>query len=135
MFLLDTMVMSEGFKRNANQFALEWLERSNDEQTFVSVISLGEIERGIRKLERREPARVQPFRVWLERTLSRFAGRIIPIDEDIARKWGQLSHDLGNANPDLLIAATALTQDLTVVTRNVRHFEPTGVRLLDPYEA
>ena len=64
-----------------------------------------------------------------------FDGRILGIDLAVARRWGQLSAVVGNRNPDLLIAATALERDLTVVTRNVRHFEPAGVRIVNPFEA
>lgn len=134
MYLLDTMVVSERSKSQSHRQVLVWIENCQWENVYVSVVTIGEIERGIRKLERREGQQAARYRSWLETTLSDFAGRVLPISLDIARRWGQLSHDLRSVNPDLLIAATALEHDLTFVTRNVRHFEPTGVKLLNPYE-
>ena len=64
--------------------------------------------------------------------LSLYGDRILPVDAPTARRWGRLSGDLGHEGTDLLIAATALEHGLTVVTRNVRHFEPTGAQVLDP---
>ena len=68
---------------------------------------------------------------WLDRVLAWYEERILPVDTATARRWGQLSAEIGNDSADLLIAATALENGLTVATRNVRHFEPTGVPVLD----
>lgn len=133
MYLIDTMVLSERSKASADRNAIGWLETLGDEQDFLSVVTIGEIERGIHKLEKREGRSATRHRRWLETTLTRYGERILPITIDIARRWGELSHRAGNANVDLLIAATALEHDLTVVTRNTRHFAPTGVRVLNPY--
>ena len=127
MFLIDTMVISERSKAKADQNALDWLEGLADERDFLSVVTIGEIERGIHKLETRRHRR------WLETTLVNFGSRILPITLDIARRWGELSQKLGNADADLFIAATALEHDLTIATRNIRHFEPTGAKVLNPY--
>ena len=70
---------------------------------------------------------------WLDDLLTVYAERILPIDLAVARRWGILSGSLGHDNSDLFIAATALEHGLTVVTRNVRHFEPTGVPVLNPF--
>ena len=134
MYLLDTMVFSEAFKRQPHQGVIGWMRRSRDEEAFISVVSIGEIERGIWKIAKSDPARSERYRSWLGDTLRAYADRTLPVTEQIARRWGPMSYELGNANPDLFIAATALVHDLTVVTRNIRHFEPTGVKLLDPYE-
>ena len=72
--------------------------------------------------------------MWLDRVLAWYGDRILPVDTTTARRWGQLSATLGYESADLLIAATALEHGLTVVTRNVRHFEPTGVPTLNPFE-
>ncbi|MEX6507207.1 type II toxin-antitoxin system VapC family toxin [Jiella sp. M17.18] len=135
MYLLDTMVLSKGLKRQRHPDVVVWMERSRDEEAFLSVRSLGEIERGICKIANRDPDRSERYRSWLQDTVQAYADRVLPVTEHVARRWGRLSHDLGNANPDLFIAATALVHDLTVVTRNVRHFEPTGVKLFNPYKS
>ena len=69
----------------------------------------------------------------MEQTTASFAGRILGVDSAAARLWGRMSGDIGHFNVDLLIAATAFVHGLSVVTRNVRHFEPTGVRVLNPF--
>jgi len=70
---------------------------------------------------------------WLDTILHRYEQRILPLSVSIARRWGQLSGELGHDSADLMIAATALEHNLTVATRNTRHFEPTQVSLINPY--
>ena len=134
MYLIDTMVLSERSKGWGNPAVINWLDGIRFEDAYVSVITIGEIQRGIRKIELQEKARAERHLFWLEETLSAYGKRVLPVTTDIARRWGSLTYDLRNANADLLIAATALEHDLTVVTRNTRHFEPTGAKLLNPYE-
>jgi predicted nucleic acid-binding protein len=88
----------------------------------------------VRKLEKSDPSRALAYREWLEGILTDYSERILPITTSTMRVWGPLTYDLRNTNPDLLIAATALEHNLTVVTRNIRHFEPTGAKLFSPYE-
>lgn len=134
--LLDTMVLSEGFKSRPDPVVLKWLEKSRKRNTaFLSVVTIGEVSRGIARIESVEGRRPDRYMAWLESTLSDYGQRVLPVTIEIARRWGRLTNDLRNTNPDLLIAATALEHDLTVVTRNVRHFEPTGAKLLNPYES
>ena len=134
MYLIDTMVLSEGSKGHPNAEVMGWLAGIRFEDAFVSVITLGEIQRGIRKAELRDSYRADRHKVWLEKTLIEYRGRVLRVTTAIARRWGTLTYDMRNASGDLLIAATALEHDLTVVTRNTRHFEPTGAKLLNPYE-
>lgn len=94
--------------------------------------SVGEIERGIVRQERRDPAFARALAAWLDSVLRLYRERILAVDLPTARRWGCLSRALGNDRVDLLIAATALEHGLTVVTRNVRHFDPAGVAVLDP---
>jgi predicted nucleic acid-binding protein len=100
---------------------------------FLSAITVGEMERGIGRQRALHPVFAETLASWLEQTLDRFSDRILCIDTRIARRWGQLSARLGHDNANLLIAATALEHDLTVVTRNIRHFQPTGARVEDPF--
>ena len=98
----------------------------------MSVVTVGEIERGVTQQQQRNPSFASELAIWLDRMLAWYSDRILPVDAATARRWGQLSASLGHDGADLLIAATALEHGLTVVTRNVRHFEPTGVPTFDP---
>jgi predicted nucleic acid-binding protein len=97
-------------------------------------VTIGEIERGIERRRGADAAFAEALESWLDRTVSIYGNRILPIDAAIARRWGRLSARLGHDGADLLIAATALEHGLTVVTRNVRHFKPTGVAVIDPFQ-
>ena len=86
---------------------------------------------GITQQLRRDSSFARELAQWLDRVLSWHGDRILPVDTATARRWGQLTATLGHEGADLLIAVTALENGLTVVTRNVRHFEPTGVPVID----
>ena len=132
MFLIDTDVMSALRRRERHPAIVRWVEGQRTTDLHISVMTVGEIERGITQQQRHNPAFARDLAVWLDRVLAWYGDRILPVDAATARRWGQLSSALGNDSADLLIAATALEHGLTVVTRNVRHFEPTGVSVLDP---
>ena len=133
MFLLDTDVLSAFRKRDRNPGLLGWMSVQRMSDLYVSVVSVGEMERCITRQQRRKPEFAQVLAAWLDDLLTVYAERILPIDLAVARRWGILSGSLGHDNSDLFIAATALEHGLTVVTRNVRHFEPTGVPVLNPF--
>ncbi len=132
MYLLDTDVLSVLRRRQRNPAIEEWYERQNSSNLHISVITLGEIQRGVSQELRRNSEFADDLAQWFQRVVTEFDDRILQVDLGVARRWGQLTIDIGNTNPDLLIAATALEHDLTVVTRNVRHFEPTGARIVNP---
>lgn len=134
MFLLDTVVLSELRKRDRNPNVIRWLTGQAADDIFLSAVTIGEIERGIVRQRGKDPAFAEALESWLDRTIQIYGDRILPVDTGIARRWGSLSARIGNDGADLLIAATALEHGLTVVTRNIRHFEPTGVALIDPFE-
>lgn len=134
MYLIDTMVVSERSKEAASKGVQDWLQSVKFKDVFISVVTIGEIQRGIHKLEMLEGRPARRHRAWLDQTLLEYSGRILPITLDIAKRWGPLTHDMRHTNPDLFIAATALEHDLTLVTRNLRHFEPTGAKLFNPYD-
>jgi len=133
MFLLDTVVMSETRKRNRDLGVVEWLSQQRDADLYLSVVTIGEIERGIQQQESRNPEFARILGQWLDRVLTLYGDRILPLDTATARCWGALTAEIGNDGADLLIAATALTHGLTVVTRNERHFTPAGVDVLNPF--
>ena len=97
------------------------------------MVSIGEVERGIVRQRRLDPVFTRVLAAWLDSVLVLYRERILAVDLSTARRWGGLSGALGHEGADLLIAATALEHGLTVVTRNVRHFEPTGVPVLNPF--
>ena len=133
MLLLDTDVLSLVRRRERNPGLVRWLEAQKLAEVYLSVVSLGEVERGIAQQRRHNPAFAYSLTLWLESVLAWCGERILPIDLAIASRWGRLSAALGHPSVDLFIAATALEHGLAVVTRNVRHFEPTGVRVVNPF--
>jgi predicted nucleic acid-binding protein len=135
MILLDTVVLSELRKRGTSPQVIRWLTGYQDSDLFLSVVSIGEIERGIERKRTIDPVFAALLTRWIEDLLRLYGDRILPVTSAIARRWGNLSARLGNDSADLLIAATALTHGLKVATRNVRHFAPTGVEVINPFEA
>ncbi len=100
---------------------------------FLSVITLGEIEWGIRAQEQSNPVFAADLQVWRDRTVHLFADRLLPLGEQAVVIWGRLSHDLGHYDADMMIAATAMRHGAVVVTGNAGDFHPTGVRLENPF--
>jgi|SRR5579883_274323 predicted nucleic acid-binding protein len=133
MFLVDTVILSELRRRQRNPLVVAWFERQRTTDLFISVISIGEIERGIERQRAIDPGFADALALWLDRMLALYGERVLPFDLATARRWGTLSAVVGNDSADLMIAATALEHGLTVVTRNISDFEPTGVAVLDPF--
>jgi toxin FitB len=133
VILLDTVVVSELRKARPHPRVIGWVRGLREADVFLSVVTVGEIERGIRKVRDAEFALA--LTRWLEDLLRFYGDRILPVTPEIARLWGRLSADLGHEGADLLLAATAAAHRLTVATRNVRHFAPTGVAVFDPFKA
>ncbi len=134
MFLLDTDVLS-ALRRVERAPELEaWIANQRTADLFLSAISIGEIEREIGLQRAKDPEFAKALATWLDRLLSIYGNRILPFDLGASRRWGRLSAALGNDNADLQIAAIALEHGLTVVTRNIRHFEPTGVPIFNPFD-
>ncbi len=133
MFLIDTVTLSELRRRQRDPMVVKWFERQRTADLFLSVISIGEIERGIARQRASDPDFAGALELWLDRVLTLYGERILPFDLRAARRWGALSAALGNDSADLMIAATALEHGLTVVTRNASDFEPAGVAVLDPF--
>ena len=132
-FLLDTDVLSAS-RRPARAVAVAaWLKSKPEEDLYLSVVTLGEIERGIALQARRQPEFAAEPRAWIDRTVRLFADRLLPFGPEEARIWGRLSARLGHDGADLQIAATALTQGAVVVTGNVSDFEPAGVEIENPF--
>lgn len=133
MFLLDTMVLSELRKRQRDPNLVAWLGAVPESSLHLSVVTIGEIEKGIARVAGRDATFARHLEAWLDAVLRGFADRILGIDVRIARRWGRLAAAHGRAGADLLIAATALEHGLTVATRNLRHFAGTGILVVDPF--
>jgi toxin FitB len=132
MYLIDTVTISE-LRARRDPVVSAWFQRQRTTDLFVSVVTIGEIERGIRRLRANNPSFADSLAAWLDGVLAIYGERILPFDIQAARRWGALSAALGNESADLMIAATALERGLTVVTRNTSDFEPTGVAVLNPF--
>ena len=132
-FLLDTVVLSELRKAKPSRKLVQWIKAQQAGSLFISVVSVGEIERGMEQARKSDAVFAAELEQWLETLLNLYADRVLPMSANAARLWGRLAARLGHDGADLLIAATALTHGSTVVTRNVKHFAATGVRALDPF--
>jgi predicted nucleic acid-binding protein len=139
MYLVDTNVISEARKRaTANRGVRAFFRRVLKERTpiFISVITVGELRRGVELLRHRGDSRqAKRLEKWLEALLVEYQDFILEIDRDIAQLWGRLRVPHPENPLDKQIAATALIHDLTVVTRNQVDFRKTGVRVLNPFIA
>ena len=137
MYLLDTNVISELRKvgsGKANARVVAWAQSVDTAALYLSAISLLELELGVLQVERRDPAQGALLRAWLDSQVApAFAGRILAVDAHVARRCARLQVPDPRAQRDALIAATALTHGMTVVTRNTADFAATGVALLDPW--
>lgn len=139
MYLLDTNVVSELRKVNtgrAHPHVKVWSDNQSLESTFLSVITIMELEQGTLLMERRDPGQGTILRAWLDGQIQReFDGRVLPVDMQIAKRCAALHVPDPYSYRDSLIAATALVHGMIVVTRNVSHFARTGVKTFNPWEA
>ena len=132
-YLIDTVVLSELRKKNRSERVVNWFRSTRSVDIFLSVVTIGEIERGIKQQQRNNIEFSLELAKWLDGILLHYTDRILPVSINIARRWGTLSAEIGNSGADILIAATALEHGLSVVTRNQRHFTPTGVPVVNPF--
>ena len=137
-YLLDTCVLSEFVKKSPNQNVIQWIEKCDEDTLYLSVLSIGEIQKGIAKLA--DVHRKTIIQTWLETDLrNRFAERLIPVNEEIAITWGTVQGEAeanGITLPtiDGLLSATALTCNLIIVTRNGKDMITTGVKIFNPWD-
>ncbi len=136
-YLLDTCVISEAIKPRPSRRVINWLRKQDENELYMSVLTLGEIHKGIEKAG--NPDRKKTLHLWVEHDLlERFRERILPVDSHVAKVWGQIQGNAelnGQSMPaiDGLIAATAVAHDMVVVTRNTKDMKPSGVSLFDPW--
>jgi predicted nucleic acid-binding protein len=134
-YLLDTNIVSETVRRNPNKALITWLDQIPGEALFVSVLTLGEIRKGIEALSNKR--RREKLRLWLEYELPAwFEGRVLAVDLSVADRWGRLMAEVGRPAPtiDSLLAATALHHELRLVTRNAGDFDYPGLQVINPFD-
>ncbi|MDO8280017.1 MAG: type II toxin-antitoxin system VapC family toxin [Burkholderiaceae bacterium] len=135
-YLIDTNVLSELRRKQPAPRVVAWLQARPRQSLFLSVLTLGEIRKGLERVE--DPRRKQSLLDWLEVELPNyFVGRVHGIDAHTADRWGRVMAQAGRPLPaiDGLLAATALQHDLTLVTRNAKDFAGLGLRLVNPWDA
>ncbi len=137
-YLLDTCVVSELIKKKPEKSITNWIKSKDETDFYLSVLTIGELQKGITKLN--DSTKKQGLIEWVELDLiKRFEKRILHITDSVARKWGEIqgiAEKQGNKIPvvDCLIAATGITYGLRVITRNISDMETSGVKLLNPWE-
>jgi predicted nucleic acid-binding protein len=137
--LLDTNVLSEVTRPSPDARVLEWLDGLDEDRSFISVVSIAEIRRGVALMD--EGRKREALAEWLAQDLpQRFEQRVLPVDEAVALAWGDLMglakrRGRGLSSMDGMIAATAIAQQLTLATRNTKDFEGFGIELFDPWTA
>lgn len=137
-YLFDTCVISELVSKQPSARVVEWVDSLDPDDVYLSVLTIGEIIKGIEKLP--NSRRKTELHTWLkEDLLARFQGKIIPIDTDVIVEWGILTAHVESAGKpmpamDALIAATAKVNQLALATRNVSDFDAAGMKVLNPWE-
>lgn len=138
MFVIDTNIVSELRKigsSSADRAIVAWAEAMDAEDLHLSAITVLELELGVLRMERRDPQQGAALRAWLDhQVLAEFRPRILPIDTVVAQRCAALHVPDPRSERDALIAATALVHGMTIVTRNVADFEPTGVAIMNPWK-
>jgi len=133
-FLIDTNVLSELRKKDkANVGVKNWFESVESHSVYISVLTLGEIRQGIEQIKRRDTQAAKSLENWLKRIESESTHFILPITQEIADCWGRINVPDKMPVIDGFLAATAITHDLTLVTRNVKDVQRSGVKLLNPF--
>ena len=133
IYLLDTNVISALRRPYRTPNVQTWLSDKPAQSFYLPIITVGELEKGIARQAEVNPGFAADLRLWIDATLAAYADRILPFDMEAARIWGRLAAKLGHSGSDMMIAAIALSRDATVVTRNVRDFQPTGCRVENPF--
>jgi toxin FitB len=132
-YLLDTNILSETRKKQANERVMSFLSSAEPSALFISVLSLGELRKGVALKIRSDADAAKRLGTWVDGLEFSFGERILDVDAAIVRQWGELSAQRSRPVVDTLLAATALVHKLTLVTRNISDVHDLGVKLLDPW--
>jgi predicted nucleic acid-binding protein len=133
-YLLDSNIVSELRKRDrANVGVRQWLAGVDDAELFLSVLTVGELRRGIESIHRRDRSRALALNRWFHALVTEYEERILLVDQKVAEEWGRMNAVATLPAIDSLLAATAHVHGLTVVTRNTKDVTRTGVPCLNPF--
>lgn len=133
-YLLDTCVISEIVKTKPDQKVLAWLTSQADVDLYLSVVTIGEIRKGIETARPTNPESALKYEAWLDELVAHYGDRIVPLDEPAAQAWGRfMAQSSSSGVEDTQIAAIALTRGMTVVTRNIADFKHFSVSIFDPF--
>lgn len=133
MFLLDTNVISEFRKPRPHGGVVAWIAAANDADLNVSAVTFGEIQKGIERTRMQDADKAARIERWSDKVADTY--NVLPMTAEIFRLWAKLMHKQSDTvNEDAMIAATAIVNKLTVVTRNVNDFERFGVKIINPFE-
>jgi toxin FitB len=133
-YLLDTNTLSELHKQRPDPRVTDWFEAAPKAELYMSCLTVGEIRRGIERLQRKDEVRARGIEHWLAALRLFYSDRIVPVDVEIAERWGRINAAATLPPIDGLLAATALVRGWTVVTRNTTDFIRSGVGILNPWE-
>ena len=133
-YLLDTNIISELRKKSPDNAVVEWFEKTDPDNLYLSCITIGEVRHGALKKAKTDKQGGQALLKWVDDLINDYEEQIIDIDLDICEEWGNLL-TIDNSNAiDSLLAAQALSMNLTLVTRNTKHFKMFKIKLLNPFE-
>jgi predicted nucleic acid-binding protein len=139
-YLIDTCVLSELVKKMPSEAVMQWFNQRQPDELFLSSISIAEIKKGLYKIRSVQPERFQTLMQWLRKLEIKFAGRVLPMTDEVLEEWAEISafaelQGRKLAVMDSLIAATAHHHKLALVTRNVEDFKSTSLEIINPYLA
>jgi toxin FitB len=132
-YLLDTNVLSETRKKRSNDRLISFINRTDASSLYISVLTLGELRKGVFKKQRIDPSAAQSIASWVDAIEIGFADRTFGIDLETVRLWGELSAQRTRPVVDTLLAATAIVHELTLVTRNTSDVHDVDVKLYNPF--
>lgn len=133
-YLLDTNILSETRKRKPAPEVLLWIDTAHQKDLFISVLTIGELVRGITQLRRTDPRAADSLGHWCQGIEKIFSNHIVDIDFSTAKIWGEMNSKRPYPVIDSLLAATALVHDMTLVTRNIKDIKDSGVTYLNPWD-
>jgi predicted nucleic acid-binding protein len=133
-YLLDTNVVSETRRARGDERVMAFLAAADALSLFISVLTMGELRKGVEIKRRSDPGAADRIGTWVEGIEQTFADRILPVDSAVARRWGELSADRSRPVINTLIAATALVHGLTLVTRNTADIRGIDLTVIDPWK-